>query len=357
VVIYNIGYPAIRATPEETSKIFVICGGNNLYVGEGGTMNPFLIPPLVAVAITPSPPDAPPWFRQLPLEEGLIYGVGMGPDPSSAEGDARRQIALRLSSTVRAEVTGKHTELVTPFASDALDQKTSNYIVLTSISNLPAVAIVKREQVGATHYALAELNTTQAIKYLCDVQSRASAWLTKWIDTYKTTPIEARLAQTGPYLTALMDLQASARLLDLLNHFSTVKMPSSPESTYNVVLSAMECPPIRRVLIKTDSPNSAGGDALATALLSRGISLAGSTNVYEVVISWSETTKTATFYNVPTEMTTLTMRVSLRDGADLHLATTTLPFSTLQQGRRDFIAQNLQEWLGIPSTSGTDPAN
>jgi hypothetical protein len=154
-----------------------------------------------------------------------------------------------------------------------------------------------------------------------------------------------------------MDLQASARLLDLLNHFSAVKMPSSLESTYSVVLSAMECPPIHRVLIKTDRTHSEGGDALATALLSRGVSLAGSTDVYEVIISWSETTKTATFYKVPTEMTTLTMRVSLRDGADLHLATTTLPFSTLQQGRRDFIAQNLQEWLGIPPTSGTEPAN
>lgn len=300
-------------------------------------------------------PEIPSWFRQLPLGEGLIYGVGMGPDPASAEGDARRQVALRLSSTVCSEVSGRHTEIVTPFASDALDQKASTYMVLTAISSLPSVAIVKRETAGGIHYALAELDVMKALGTLIEGTAGVQIRMSRWMSAYDDLPVEQRLAHAGAYRQDILELQRSSRLMSLLAPYGK-GLATSPHinSASNTLLNAMSKPPIKR--IRVDAATRQGKDILTVALLSGGIPVGESGE--EAVLSLEETPEPAVYYNVTAGSVRITLKLTLPGGVIVHAASTTVPALTINQGRRGFLLQHLHEWLGIPATPvGSEPLN
>ena len=311
-----------------------------------------LTPP--AITMTQPTPEIPSWFRQLPLGEGLIYGVGMGTDPASAEGDARRQVALRLSSSVRSEVTGKHIELVAPFASDALDQKASSYMVTTTISNLPSVAIVKREVAGGVHYALAELNVAKALNTLMESNAGAQVRLTRWLADYDILSVQQRLALSGVYRRDILELQRGSRLLTLLAPYCK-GLETSPHlnSAFNTLLAAMAKPPLKRVHVVAGRE---GRETLTVALLSGGISVGDQHE--DAILMLGETPESAMYYNVLAGSVALTMNLTLSDGTIIHSASTTVPSLGLTKGRRDFILQHLHEWLGISATPvGTEPLN
>lgn len=317
-------------------------------------MLPLLFP--VAIIMTTTP-DLPPWFLALPVREGFVYGVGMGQDAKSAEGDARHQIALRLSSSIRGEFAGEHTEVRTPYAGEGFDKKSLTITLASAVEKLPAVHITHRDFHDGTHYALAALDLQEALAGVVIRLTEARAFLANSeLTRGENVPVERRLRLIGGYRRAMSDMACASRMLSLL-------APSFTGVTKDAVMKHLDgcstltadyltAAPVRRATLI--GPNGDFRSQALQILTQAGIAIG---DRGEVIFLMDETVTTDTVYGIPTKTLTLKLQVKVDTGATIFAATETIQAPDPQKARKDFLTRHLNEWLGLNANqSGPCPA-
>jgi hypothetical protein len=126
-------------------------------------MGPYAAALLLLAACLVGAEDAPAWYTDRPVEDGILFGLGSAPQAAQSQDLAKADIAGQLMSSIDTKRESQKSQVTQDDAAGgSRREQSSSFSQTTTVSArarfLPGVEVVKQEQVGGRVYTLLKLD-------------------------------------------------------------------------------------------------------------------------------------------------------------------------------------------------------